>query len=166
MAALQVSCASKADLEVLQAALVTKADKAQLDQVSGGSSSALEALEKSLAGMTAAQASLQAALDSKAAADAVAVLESQIRTKADQKDMESVKADGTSTTALCTNLRQALDAVQSQLTSAQESAASKEALAALEATVDTKADKSTGSHCGHSVRGQCKRADGCPADTG
>jgi hypothetical protein len=141
VAQLKAMAATREELDAVRGSLGRKADKALLDQVSGGSTSAITTLEESLAELSAAHAALEDAVQRHASTDALHALEQKVATQAEQADLQALSVGFTTSLGIVQASLKDVDAVKSKLAELQVSCSSREGLAALEAALAGKADK-------------------------
>lgn len=142
VASLQTSCAGQADLDALQAIVDAKADKALLDRVSGGSSSALAALEQSLRELQQGHEATKESIGSCAPASALDALEQTVASKADRSAAEQLGVAQQEASAQVATLSTSLETLQACLATLQDTCLRQSALEPVQAELASKADKS------------------------
>ena len=142
VAALQTNCAGQADLDALQAIVDAKADKALLDRVSGGSSSALAALEQSLRELQQGHEATKESIGSCAPASALDALEQAVASKADRSAAEQLGVAQQEASAQVATLSTSLETLQACLATLQDTCLRQSALEPVQAELASKADKS------------------------
>lgn len=139
---LLANCAQHADLAALSALVESKADKALLDQVSAGRSSALAALEGSVQQLQHGLDAVQQSVSACARAADLAALQQVVATKADGTTADELGAAQRDALMQLAALGQSLDTLQACMAALQDACLTQTALDTFREELASKADKS------------------------